>query len=96
MSPILAFVSEVYYFFSHHRHIVFPFAVDSSLHLALDKYEFIAFTVSLETGEKLLKFLKEDLVKRQTTMDVYNQLQSRAFDVSSCIVRFCVECANML
>jgi hypothetical protein len=73
-----------------------PFAVDSSLHVALDKYEFIALTVSLETGKKLLKFLEDDFVKRQRMMDLYGELQSRVFDVSSCVVRFCIECANML
>jgi hypothetical protein len=73
-----------------------PFAVDSSLYVALDKYEFIALTVSLETGKKLIKFLEEDFVKRQRMMDEYHDLQPRVFDVSSCVVRFCVECANIL
>ena len=46
--------------------------MDKSLHYAVDTYEFIAITVSLMTGKKLISFLEEDL-RAEGSATIYRQ-----------------------
>lgn len=57
-------------------------AVERSLHYALDSYEFIAITVSLNTAQGLITYLEDDLKKRQDYMNRFNELLEKQFDVS--------------
>jgi hypothetical protein len=49
----------------------------------MDSYDFLAVTVSLATGERLIQFLEDDLNARQQEMDTNHQYVRRAFTVSS-------------
>lgn len=61
---------------------LFATAVDATLHVAKDKYDIFAITVSLNYGENVLDFLEEDLANRQSVMDETGRFLPRNFQAS--------------
>lgn len=56
-----------------------------SLQIAFETYAFFAITVSLKTGQKLIKYLEADHASRQRDLDVSGQDNPRQFQVRAMI-----------